>query len=155
MLLFWLIFGTARANDITSTCAAAFRLTLKGYVSNGKDPSKVCSPPPATCRRPGGIYHMYCKQCAGYVMGKNVFNPLWPTGNITWIESTTLGHGKTARLLASAQRARWVTITVLRHPIDRIVAHARSQCPRHRRDVVLVVTITSLTAFPHSISLRK
>ena len=79
MLLFWLLFGTARANDITSTCAAAFRLTLKGYVSNGKDPAKVCSPPPTTCRRPGGIYHMYCKQCAGYVMGKNVFNPLWPT----------------------------------------------------------------------------
>ena len=79
MLLFWLIFGTTRANDITSTCAAAFRLTLKGYVSNGKDPAKVCSPPPTTCRRPGGIYHMYCKQCAGYVMGKNVFNPLWPT----------------------------------------------------------------------------
>ena len=123
MLLFWLILCTARANDITSTCAAAFRLTLKGYVSNGKDLAKVCSPPPATCRRPAGIYHMYCKQCAGYVMGKNVFNPLWPTGNITWIESTTLGHGKTARLLASAQRSRWVTITVLRHPIDRIVAH--------------------------------
>ena len=56
MLLFWLLFGTARANDITSTCAAAFRLTLKGYVSNGKDPAKVCSPPPATCRRPAGIY---------------------------------------------------------------------------------------------------
>ena len=79
MLVFWLIFGTTRANDITSTCAAAFRLTLKGYVSNGKDPAKVCSPPPTTCRRPAGIYHMYCKQCAGYVMGKNVFNPLWPT----------------------------------------------------------------------------
>ena len=79
MLLFWLLFGTAGATDITSTCAAAFRLTLKGYVSNGKDPAKVCSPPPPTCRRPEGIYHMYCKQCAGYVMGKNVFNPLWPT----------------------------------------------------------------------------
>ena len=99
---------------------------------------------------------MYCKQCAGYVMGKNVFNPLWPTGNITWIESTTLGHGKTAHLLASAQRARWVTITVLRHPIDRIVAHARSLCgiERHRRDGV-EFTITSLTAFPHSISPPK
>ena len=71
-----LLLGTVHANDITSTCAAAFRLTLKGYVSTGKDPSKVCSPAPATCRRPAGIYHMYCKQCAGYVMGKNVFNPL-------------------------------------------------------------------------------
>jgi hypothetical protein len=123
MLLFWLIFVSAHAADITSTCAAAFRLTLKGYVSNGKDPAKVCSPAPATCRRPAGVYHMYCKQCAGYVMGKNVFNPLWPTGNISWIESTTLAHSKTAKLLASARSARWVTITVLRHPIDRIVAH--------------------------------
>ena len=56
MLLFWLIFGTVHAADITTECAAAFRLTLKGYVSNGKDPAKVCSPPPATCRRPAGIY---------------------------------------------------------------------------------------------------
>lgn len=116
-----LLLGAARANDITNTCAAAFRLTMKGYVSNGKDPAKVCAP--TTCRRPAGVYHMYCKQCAGYVMGKNVFNALWPTGNITWIESTTLGHDKTARLLASAHAERWVTITVLRHPIDRIVAH--------------------------------
>ena len=48
--------GTVHAADITSTCAAAFRLTLKGYVSTGKDPAKVCSPPPTTCRRPAGIY---------------------------------------------------------------------------------------------------
>jgi len=56
MLLFWLIFGTVHAADITTECAAAFRLTLKGYVSNGKDPAEVCSPPPTTCRRPAGIY---------------------------------------------------------------------------------------------------
>ena len=54
--LFWLLLGTADAADLTNTCAAAFRLTLKGYVSNGKDPAKVCSPPPATCRRPAGMY---------------------------------------------------------------------------------------------------
>ena len=92
--LFWLLLGTADAADLTNTCAAAFRLTLKGYVSNGKDPAKVCSPPPATCRRPAGIYHMYCKQCAGYVMGKNVFNPLWPTA----VHEPTCGTSRGTRL---------------------------------------------------------
>ena len=113
----------AQPSDVSQHCAAAFRLTLKGYVSNGADPAVVCSTPPRTCRRPDGVFTLYVKMCAGLVIGKNLLNPLWVTDNITWIESTSLAHAGTASALAAARGRRWPTMTVLRHPIDRIVAH--------------------------------
>ena len=55
--------------DLSSKCAGAFRLTMKGYVPNGQDPALVCAPAPRTCSRPGGIFHLYVKMCAGLVVG--------------------------------------------------------------------------------------
>ena len=110
--------------DMSTNCAAAFRLTMKGYQPiAGADPETVCSRPPASCARPTGVFHLYVKMCAGLVVGKNLLNPLFTTSNITWIEATSLAHAPTASALAAARRRRWPTITVLRHPIDRILAH--------------------------------
>ena len=64
--------------------------TLKGYVSNGKDPSKVCSPPPDHLSKTDLHRPLYCKQCAGYVLVVERLQSAMADqhGNITWIEST-------------------------------------------------------------------
>lgn len=115
--------SAAAIGEPTMMCAGAFRLTLKGYVSNGRRPEDVCAPAPSTCARPAGAYLHYVKMCAGLVMGKNLLSPLFVTANITWVESYSLAHPFTAHALLAARARRWPVITVLRHPIDRIVAH--------------------------------
>ena len=61
-----LVGSSAAASDFSrctssDPCAASGRMTMKGWQLNGKEVKDVCSPVPAHCHRPCGVYFHYFK----------------------------------------------------------------------------------------------
>ena len=82
----------------------------------------MCAPAPSRCVRPGSVFWLYIRQCAGFSVGKGILDSLYPAAAIAWGDGYSLAHAKTAGQLAAARRAGGVTLTALRHPVDRVVA---------------------------------
>lgn len=125
--IFLLVVAVSTRGDdppvlLQTTCAAAFRLTLKGWQRNERSVAEACASPRTNCVRPKGVWHLYFKMCAGLVVGRKLLNALFVAPNITWVESYSLASPKTSSQLSSARREGWTTVTVLRHPVDRLVA---------------------------------
>uniref|UniRef100_A0A7S3NJN5 Sulfotransferase domain-containing protein n=1 Tax=Aureoumbra lagunensis TaxID=44058 RepID=A0A7S3NJN5_9STRA len=109
-----------------SECAAAYRLTMNGYIRNQWPLSEVCAPQPlvgSKCHRPPGVLHLYFKLAAGLVMGRQVLGSLFLQPKLIWIESFSLAHVPTRIAFENAKGQEYLIMTVLRYPIDRIVAH--------------------------------
>ena len=114
--------GASPACWPSGPCAAAGTVTIKGWVQT-KDPATSCAPDSPACSRPCGVFHHYLKMAGGFLVSSAFLQPAFAKPNITWCESMTLGDAKTNALLAAAREQGHATMTALRHPVDRIVAH--------------------------------
>ena len=112
----------ARCAQPKEPCGASGHMTVKGWALTGKPVDQVCSYPPPSCQRPCGVFFHFFKLAAGLVMGKGTLGPLFPASNVSWVETYSLAHEPTMGKLTAARRERWPTATVLRHPMERLIA---------------------------------
>jgi len=94
----------------------------QGWKLTGKPVDDVCSPVPRQCKRPCGVHFHYFKLSAGFAVGSGILGPLFSQSNMSWVETYTLAHPKTDARLRRAQESRWPTVTVLRDPLERLLA---------------------------------
>lgn len=136
LLLTWLCFVTSvfvRGSDReyedfercsaprSEPCGASGHMTMKGWQLTGKPVEEVCSTPPEHCKRPCGVFFHFFKLAAGLVMGQGTLGPMFPATNLSWVETYSLAHEPTMIKLKEARSRRWPTITVLRHPMERLI----------------------------------
>ncbi len=107
--------------------------------------TSLCAGVATGCARPAGVFHLYVRQTAGFVVAHGLLNRLFPKGSIRWGDCTTLADAGTARMLAMVadsrkpppaspapaqllplpapvRTARWVGLVALRDPVERLVA---------------------------------
>ena len=114
---------TASECAVDLPCAASGHLTMRGWQPlENRPPEKVCAPLAPGCRRPCGVYMLYLKLAAGLLVSSAFLQPMLPKDNITWVESMTLADPKADEQLSLAQARGWPALTVLRHPVHRLVA---------------------------------
>ena len=120
MIVGWILLGLALATDARDepSCAAS-----DGCLALSGGFQIPCAPLGKFCTRPCGSFLFHMRGTGAKMIkgpGLSVFAHLWPKANFRLVEAETLARASPS--LASLRERGGVVVTILRHPIDRILS---------------------------------